>query len=311
MRALISFVACGALACGGPLASSGGGGGAGPSDANGTGDGDDGGSEHAPSGRTEDARAGTSPGNDSEPTSSRDGALADAGSIDVTTPYQPCPSPPEPCKIMPSGDSITVGAQSTDTGGYRVPLFQITLDRKQNITFVGPSGAGPATVDGVAFPDAHDGHSGYIIDTIDTRKGLLPLMEQNLTKFTPHIVLLMIGTNDVNSQLELATAPARLAALMDIVTSTSPATLLAVAQLIPTRTDSLNVDVQAFNAAIPTLVAERARAGKHVLLVDMYHPFTADPNYRTALLFDGLHPNDAGYALMARTWYGSIGGFLH
>ncbi|MGC4087567.1 MAG: SGNH/GDSL hydrolase family protein [Polyangiaceae bacterium] len=212
---------------------------------------------------------------------------------------------------MPSGDSITVGAQSTDTGGYRVPLFRAAvLTNKKNMTFVGPSGAGPATVDGVAFPDSHDGHSGYIIDTIDTRKGLSPLMVQNLTTHTPHIVLLMIGTNDVNTQLDLPNAPQRLAALVDKVSATAPNTLLVVAQLIPTRTDSLNTDVQTLNSAIATLVAERAKAGKHILLVDMYKAFTANSNYKTALMFDGLHPNDAGYEVMAKTWYAAISAYL-
>jgi hypothetical protein len=211
---------------------------------------------------------------------------------------------------MPSGDSITVGAQSTDTGGYRVPLFRTSLAKKQNLTFVGPSGAGPATVDGVAFPDAHDGHSGYIIDTVDTRKGLAPLMEQNLKAHTPHIVTLMIGTNDVNSRVDLPNAPARLAALIDVITATAPDTLLVVAQLIPTRTDALNTDVQAFNAAIAKLVDERIKAGKHIVLVDMYAAFTTNANYKTALLFDGLHPNDAGYEVMAKTWYAAVSGFL-
>jgi lysophospholipase L1-like esterase len=211
---------------------------------------------------------------------------------------------------MPSGDSITVGAQSTDTGGYRVPLFRIAHQSGKSLTFVGPSGAGPETVDGLPFPENHDGHSGYVIDTIGTRKGLLPLVAGNLTNFKPHIVLLMIGTNDINTQLELAAAPSRLASVLDAVTDGAPDALLVVAELIPTRTDALNEDVRTFNKAVSTLVAERVSAGKHVVRVDMYGAFTASANYKTALLFDGLHPNDAGYAVMAEVWYDAIGAFL-
>ncbi len=211
---------------------------------------------------------------------------------------------------MPSGDSITVGAQSTDTGGYRVALFHLAHQAGQNITFVGPSGAGPATVDGLTFPENHDGHSGYVIDTIDSRKGLFPLVSQNLTKFTPHIMLLMIGTNDINSKLEVSTAPARLAKILDTVTSQSPETLLVVAKLIPTRADSLNAEVQVYNDAIEDLVAARVDAGKHIQLVDMYGAFIKSSNYKDALLFDGLHPNDAGYAVMADVWYDAISEYL-
>lgn len=237
--------------------------------------------------------------------------IGGSGGTAGVEPYNPCPAAPEPCKIMASGDSITVGAQSTDTGGYRVPLFQTTLEASEHITFVGPSGAGPKTVDGVPFPDAHDGHSGFVIDTLDGHKGLTPLMAGNLTKFTPHIVLLMIGTNDINSAVDVANAPKRLEALIDLVTTTAPKTLLVVAQIIPTRTDSLNTEVRTFNAAIPAMVKSRAQAGKHILTVDMYTAFTANANYKIAWLFDGLHPTDAGYAEMAKVWYAGIHTFLH
>jgi lysophospholipase L1-like esterase len=91
----------------------------------------------------------------------------------------------------------------------------------------------------------------------------------------------------------------------------SPETLLVVAKLIPTRTDSLNVDVQTYNAAMEDLVSERVVAGKHLLLVDMYSAFTSNPSYKEDLLFDGLHPNDAGYAVMADVWYEAINEYLH
>jgi lysophospholipase L1-like esterase len=212
---------------------------------------------------------------------------------------------------MPSGDSITMGAQSTATGGYRVPLYRLVLENEKSMTFVGPSGAGPATVDGVPFPENHDGHSGYIIDTIDTRKGLLPLMEGNLEKFTPHIVLLMIGTNDINSQIDLPNAPARLANLIDLIITTAPDTLLVVAKLIPTRDDSLNTQVRDFNNALASIVNERAEGGDHILMVDMYNAFTVNPDYKSDWLYDGLHPNNAGYAVMADTWYDAIEEFLY
>ena len=224
--------------------------------------------------------------------------------------FNPCPALPEPCKVMASGDSITVGAQSTETGGYRVPLFRAALRHSKQLTFVGPSGAGPTSVDNLPFPDKHDGHSGYIIDTVDSRKGLLPLMGENLDKFKPHIVLLMIGTNDINSNVDIPGAPARLAKLLDLVTTSAPEALLVVAQLIPTRTDSLNDSVKKFNTELVNLVKARSQQGKHIVSVDMFGAFTANADYKTAWLFDGLHPNDAGYAKMAEVWYPALSGYL-
>ncbi len=42
----------------------------------------------------------------------------------------------------------------------------------------------------------------------------------------------------------------------------------------------------------------------------MYGAFTQNPAYKSELLYDGLHPNDAGYAVMAETWYAAIAEFL-
>ena len=54
----------------------------------------------------------------------------------------------------------------------------------------------------------------------------------------------------------------------------------------------------------------RANAGKHVVMVDMYAAFTANTSYKTALMSDELHPNNAGYMVMANTWYAAISSYL-
>ena len=95
-----------------------------------------------------------------------------------------------------------------------------------------------------------------------------------------------------------------------MIIETAPDTLLVVAKLIPTRTDSLNNQVQDFNSALSGIVSERAEAGGHILMVDMYNAFTVNPEYKTDWLYDDLHPNDAGYTVMAKTWYDAIGEFL-
>ena len=68
--------------------------------------------------------------------------------------------------------------------------------------------------------------------------------------------------------------------------------------------------MQTYNNAIPGLVQTRVAAGKHIVVVDMYAAFTANTNYKTALMNDDLHPNDAGYMVMAQTWYAAIGSYL-
>jgi lysophospholipase L1-like esterase len=222
--------------------------------------------------------------------------------------FNPCPATGN-CIIMPLGDSITDGVGSSG-GGYRVPLFSTTVTNMQAITFVGRNTNGPTTVAGRTFPRNHEGYSGYTIDPGGGRSGISPLVDGAISMFHPHIVLLMIGTNDVNISLDLANAPTRLGALLDRITTDAPNALLVVARLTPTTNDTTNGRVRTYNNAIPGVVQSRVTAGKHIVLVDMYAAFTANMNYKTALMNDELHPNDAGYMVMAQTWYAAIGSYL-
>jgi lysophospholipase L1-like esterase len=220
------------------------------------------------------------------------GASTDAGG----EAFLPCPTTGA-CKIMPLGDSITDGVGSSGGGGYRIELFRQSGTDKKAITFVGSSANGPSTVDGRAFPKNHEGHSGYTIDQINQ------LIKKALTTHQPHIVLLMIGTNDMNLSADLANAPKRLGNLLDSITTTSPNALVVVAKIIPFGNSSSNGKVQTYNDGIPPVVNQRISAGKHLILVDMYKPFTDNPKYSSELLGDGVHPTSKGYAVMANVWY--------
>ena len=257
--------------------------------------------------------AGPSPSDAGGPTDA--GTSADAGRSDAGLPvdagrdtFMPCPTGTTACRIMPLGDSITDGVPVG--GGYRVELFHLSNADKRAITFVGSQTNGPATVDGLQFPQHHEGHSGYTIDTIGGRSGIYPLVQQSLTTYTPHIVLLMIGTNDVSIGADLANAPKRLGLLLDRITTTSPNALVVVAKLIPSTDDSMNNNVRTYNTGVAQVVEQRVAAGKHLLLVDMYETFTANPSFKTQWMSDWLHPTTDGYAAMARTWYPTIKPFL-
>jgi hypothetical protein len=65
----------------------------------------------------------------------------------------------------------------------------------------------------------------------------------------------------------------------------------------------LNLRIEAYNATIPAVVQERADAGKHILLVDMYTPIASTADFKTALLKDTWHPNVAGDVILGAQWY--------
>ncbi len=209
---------------------------------------------------------------------------------------------------MPFGDSITEGYPSFN-GGYRVELFRLAALAPHAITFVGARANGPAEVAGNPFPPAHEGYSGFTIDP-STRSGISPRAEVAIATYQPHIILLMIGTNDIDLQIDVANAPARLGGLIDRITTAAPDTLLVVATILPTTTAATNERIRAYDAAIPALVEGSQAAGKHVIGVDMYAAFTANPDFATAYMLDVLHPNTAGYALLGQRFYEAISPFL-
>ena len=217
----------------------------------------------------------------------------------------PCPMV-GPCRIMPLGDSITYGVGGSG-GGYRVPLFRSARGPKRPVLFVGREKNGPATVDGVAFPGGHEGYSGYTVAPCGGREGVTPLVPQALAAAKPHVVLLMIGTNDVSvgmagAPCAISTLVGRLAALVDTIVAGAPNALVVVASLIPSQDEEFDRRATAYVSQIPKLVSERAGRGQKVVFVDMLPAFQATADFRTKLFADTLHPNDGGYAVMADVW---------
>jgi lysophospholipase L1-like esterase len=224
--------------------------------------------------------------------------------------FNPCPTDGSPCRIMPLGDSITFGLGSSHQGAYRVELFRrAVVEDGHNITFVGtnPGGLrGPTEVEGQPFPRNHDGISG---DTIPGNAnggfppGVRNRVDDAIAATDPHIILLHIGTNDINGG-QAAPVLENLGNLLTQITDSAPDALLVVAQIVPRQQN--NGPTEAYNAGIPALVEERAAEGDHVVLADMYTPFVSNPGGANALLNDIVHPNDAGYAVMAEAWYEAI-----
>ncbi len=230
-------------------------------------------------------------------------ASDDAGDGGV---FSPCPAKGSPCAIMPLGDSITFGYGSTTGGGYRVDVFSKAVAAGKVITFVGSQSSGPTTVAGAAFPPQNEGHSGYTIDDTASTNGIAPLVDQAIATYKPHIILLMIGTNDMHYAVDTANAPTRLGTLIDRITNDAPGALLVVATIIPAN-GGQNALSQIYNQAIPGVIQPRVGQGKHIVMVDM---FAALKVWSLAQFTDSEHPNNAGYSAMASTWYPAIQSFL-
>jgi lysophospholipase L1-like esterase len=47
-----------------------------------------------------------------------------------------------------------------------------------------------------------------------------------------------------------------------------------------------------------------------VVFLDNWAAFSADTSYKTKLMIDNLHPNDAGYVVLGQSWYKAISAYL-
>src|SRR4029079_8694141 len=241
----------------------------------------------------------------------QDGGVPD-GAADGGPGYMPCPTTAgTACAVLPLGDSITEGyLPSGANGGYRVEIFNQAVMAGKNVTFVGTQTSAPTSVAGRTFPRRHEGHGGYTIagGGQGALAGTIP--DPAISMYHRTIVLLRIGTNDINGNITPSSAPTLLGQLIDEIVADAPSALVVVASIIPIRDDGNNQRIPSYNATIPGLVNTRAAAGKHVVFVDNYAAFIKDTSYKTSLMVDNLHQKHTGHAVLGRSFYGAISAIL-
>ena len=212
----------------------------------------------------------------------------EAGPPVVDVRPEPLP-PPQPVRLMALGDSITHGY--TTAAGYRLRLRDRLTGAGWAVDLVGSLEHGPP-----GFEDAqHEGHGGYRIDRI--RAGVPAWVGAA----RPDAVLVMAGTNDILGNFDRPNAPARLAALVDAIASAAPTASVLVAS-VPPITDpgcGCGAAVDAYNAGVRVVVADKAAAGYPVSFVDMSDVTAAD-------LPDGIHPDETGQAKIAEAWFRAL-----
>ncbi|KAJ6595095.1 SGNH hydrolase-type esterase domain-containing protein [Mycena vulgaris] len=190
-------------------------------------------------------------------------------------------------RVLPVGDSITFGFQSSTGNGYRYPLQQVIISENDTIVdFIG-------SVDSGTMPDPdNEGHSGAEIDAIGSF--LIPDLSQN-----PNVIFLLAGTNDINNENDIDNAPARLMAVVDKITSTLPNAALLVGTIPLNGDPTKETWSETYNYNIIQMLLRRASDGARVMPVPMGSLGPED-------MADSLHPNDQGYAKMADAWFSAL-----
>ncbi|MBF8963547.1 cellulose-binding protein [Pontibacter sp. FD36] len=228
----------------------------------------------------------------------------------------------QPIKIMPLGNSITQG--NMELYSYRYALWKKLIDEGVNFEFVGSQTENyigtPSFADyeGQSFSNRNEGHWGWRADEI-LNGGDGKNIEDWAEAHRPDIVLLHLGTNDLNQKQSIESTLEDLKQIAEVLREQNPAIVILMAQLLPANEKDvylkeLGEEIPHFNAQLPTLVAALNNDSRYpdsqVVLVDQNTGFNPDPNPNSIAgmgdSYDGLHPNKLGEEKMAQVWFEAI-----
>ncbi len=223
---------------------------------------------------------------------------------------------------MPFGDSVT--ASYLPYSGYRCDLHLLLRAANINYIYCGSKivdsyGNPPPQCGGQApgFYLSHEGYSGWAAaDFLDPTKDnyIEKILDRKIYMTDkaniPQIVLMHLGTNDLNQHHPVPQIISDIGSLIDHFRGRNPAVGVLVAQIIPCSGLDWCGDVPVLNAAIPALAAQKNTLSSPVMVVDMYSDY--DPLVdNDAQSGTYVHPNFSGGAKMAARWMAAIQRWLN
>jgi len=218
------------------------------------------------------------------------------------------------------GDSITQSnADGDGNGSPRKSLYDLLVADESTFSFTGHFTAnidGLPTTGGTAASNLYHYHSGISGSVIGASGGRTNMTANipgwwnsgRLASTRPDIVLIMLGTNDIDINADVANAPDRVKLLVDTILAQvgpgDPDPAIFVAQITPNTGSAAELQrVIDFNNALPTVIATLQGEGKDVTLVDQFTLINANTG---GLLRDSLHTNSAGNDVLASQWFEAI-----
>ena len=242
------------------------------------------------------------------------------------------PNTSKEVKILSVGDSITDGYW--EQGSYRKYMYKLLSDDGYSIDMVGTKGMDTQTTDGFTYDGDYCGYSGYAIQDIsgtETRSGIYEVLTNGnvMETYSPDIVLLQIGTNDVLSAYNEGIED-RLENLVDYILTylQDDDDMLFVTSIpdidveevytwfwaygdvyynssVEEFTKLVGDYIDSYNAKIKELVQKEQAQGKHIQYADINSVVDASTD-----LYDGVHPNEIGYQKMGEYWYTMVDTYL-
>lgn len=189
-------------------------------------------------------------------------------------------------RILTLGDSITKGNGSGgNPNGYRSRLRGLLVQAGAQVDMIG------TLKTGTMADNDHEGHSGKTLKTITT-KWQKPIAAK------PNLILIHAGTNNMDLNEDLDTAPTLYANMLDGMFNEYNDVVILVVPVIYSKKAHLNKNRETFNAKLKTIVKERQDKGKHIHITAV--------DITDADLSDEKHPNIQGYNKFADAFFAGV-----
>ena len=128
----------------------------------------------------------------------------------------------------------------------------------------------------------------------DTTADALARLEKDVLSRDPKMVLITLGGNDLKNGVDRETAFNNLRTIVETIQDAGALVVIG------------GVNIPFYGRGFGDAYRELAAETGAVLIPNIFDDIMGKPNRMS----DQIHPNDAGYAIMARRFYGAIGPYL-
>ncbi len=220
--------------------------------------------------------------------------------------------------ILCLGNSITNGTSTFNS--YRRDLWQMLHQENYNFDFIG---SWSKHHEGGEMPDPdfdldHEGHSGWTAADIfhapnwdSTRENIYLWLKE----YTPDIVLVELGTNDVFQCRKIPDVLKNFSELVQLLREKNKKVKIFFAQIPPLgpqwaekklcgNDTTYDRSIKSLNKAIAIFVKANSTNSSPLFTVDQYSGITSANQY------DDIHPNLSGEKIMAQRWFAAIHNYI-
>ena len=210
-------------------------------------------------------------------------------------------------RVMAIGDSLTLGQGGSTTGGYRHTLWQKLAAAGLPFLPCGENTQPPYSDTGTGYYGSRwSGFGGWkMADLMDGTPGSGSnqtgrAIPEWFASHNPHVLLLMIGTNDLTETSNQTTLRARFNALLDLIYDLRPSIPIVLAK-IPHLREPWGSTAQ-YGDMTAEVLAERValNPARKTVVADMT-AITGASKYS-----DAVHLGPTGYTEMADLWYDAV-----